>query len=55
MSAKEIKVGNKVAFPGGRGKVLDIDSGSENNLLKIQTLSGEIREIPSDLNCIMAI
>lgn len=52
MSAREIQIGDKVAFPGGKGKVIDMDSNSEKNLLKIQTLSSEIRVMPSDLNCI---
>jgi hypothetical protein len=52
MSAREIEVGDKIAFPGGRGKVIDMNSNSEKNLLKIQTLSSEIRVMPSDLNCI---
>lgn len=55
MPTKGIEVGNKVAFPGGRGKVVDVDSNSEKNLLKIQTLSSKIRVMPGNLNCIKTI
>jgi hypothetical protein len=55
MSAKKIEVGNKVAFPGGKGKVVDVDKFSEKNLIKIKTLSSKIRVMPSNLDCIKTI
>lgn len=55
MSGSDFEIGNDVSFPGGEGQVVDSNSYSEKNLLKIQTRSGRVRVVRSDLACIKRI
>jgi hypothetical protein len=55
MSEQQFKIGTTVAFPSGRGRVVDVEQIPEKTLLKILTESGEVRLIPDDIPSLICI
>ena len=55
MSEQQFKIGTNVTFPGGRGRVVDVEQIPEKNLLKILTESGEVRLMPDDIPSLIRI
>lgn len=55
MSEQQFKIGTNVAFPGGRGRVVDVDQIPGKNLLKILTESGEVRLMPDNIPSLIRI
>lgn len=55
MSEQQFKIGTNVTFPGGRGRVVDVEQIPEKNLLKILTESGEVRLMPDNIPSLIRI
>lgn len=55
MSEHEFEVGTKIAFPGGRGTIVDIEESCQKKLVKILTISGETRIMPDDISSLRRV
>lgn len=55
MPEHNLEIGSDVAFFGGRGQVVDLNSGDQKDIAKILTSSGELRLIPTNIESLSRV